>query len=60
MSFETFAMISFSAFDTRKIGLHRYKFHHTFLSNMQGRYCAIAWQRRRIAANIAKLADLLT
>ena len=44
MSFETFAMISFSAFDTRKIGLRRHKFHHTFLGNMQSRYCAIAWQ----------------
>jgi hypothetical protein len=45
MSFETFAMISFSAFDAQEIGLHRHKFHHTFLSNMQSRYRAIAWQR---------------
>ena len=37
MSFDTFAMISFSASDTRKIGWHRRKFHHTFLSNMQSR-----------------------
>ena len=38
ISFDRFAMISFSAFDARKIGLHRHKFHRTFLSNMQSRY----------------------
>jgi len=57
ISFETFAMICSSAssfvIDAQKIGLHRRKFHHTFLNNMM--QSRIACEARSIAANIAKL-----
>ena len=59
ITFDTFAMISFSAMfiDTQKNGLHRRKFHHSILSTMQ--QSCIACEARRIAANIAKLPELL-
>jgi hypothetical protein len=55
ISFDTFAMTFFSAFNARRIGLHPHKFHHTLLSMMQSRVA----DGRRIAANTAKLPELL-
>jgi hypothetical protein len=40
----------------QKIGIHRRKFHHTFLNIMQS---CIAGEARRIAANVAKLPELV-
>jgi hypothetical protein len=68
ISFETFAMISLCAsgqtrrcfvIDVQKIELHCCKFHHAYLSIMQSRFAPLHGEARRIAANIAKLPELL-
>jgi hypothetical protein len=64
ISFETLGMIPsprvgnkmMLVIDAEKIGLHRRKFHHSLLSIMRS---CIAREARRIAANIAKLPELL-